>query len=204
MQEFNFPELPFQDDFGPSKTNDVILTTVNSQPLEGTPFIAPFVPVNMNIAEAAVAFAQLQPNDIVMDLGCGDGRILALIQKSVQKVIGVEYDIKLVEYARMKHPQIEIIHADMFDIDLDFYNVTCLILYLLPEGLSKLVPKLSRWIKMDFKVITIGYSIPNLSISETLEVEHKGSFMGGAESNKQKIFKYTMVDFGLLLLGDGK
>ena len=50
---------------------------VNTMPLDDTAFVAPFVACTDKIARQAVELAGLRATDVVVDLGCGDGQILA-------------------------------------------------------------------------------------------------------------------------------
>ncbi|KAI8901720.1 hypothetical protein BC833DRAFT_576398 [Globomyces pollinis-pini] len=194
-------ELPFFNeefiDMEMDIKSEFIITKVNSIPLANTPFIAPYVPVNLLVCEAAIKFANIQSIDTLVDLGCGDARILAMALESIpspKHVIGVEYDELLVAHCQAKHPAMEIIHADMFTIDLDSLNASVAILYLLPTGLGKLSTLLFKWLNthVDRRVITIGYGIPNWIASNTLDVPmSEGGFMGGSENDLQTIFYYT-------------
>jgi hypothetical protein len=148
------------------------ITIVNSKPLEG-PFIAPFVPAPYSVIQEAFSFADLSSDDVLVDLGCGDGRILvaALNHLPLKLCIGVELDPVLVSHMSESHQQLiekgelKILCKDMFTIDhsLDLNGSTIIILYLLPRGLELLKPILNAWLSFNPKVrriVTITYSIP--------------------------------------------
>ena len=153
--------------------------------MDGTDFIAPFVPCSHETARAAIEFANVDSNDILVDLGCGDGRILseALLSQDAQKrpsrVVGVELDPFLAKHLqdtlilKFKDENVTIIEGSMFDVDLEKLNATVLILYLLPMGLDRLKPQLHDWLYKEHvdsnpnsnsnkrRVVTITYSIPD-------------------------------------------
>src|SRR5947208_12296682 len=54
------------------------------------------------IVDKMLELAEVRPDDIVYDLGCGDGRIVIAAAKKygVKKAVGIEIDPKLVEQAR--------------------------------------------------------------------------------------------------------
>jgi hypothetical protein len=187
-------ELPFfgEDEIPKAPCMQILQTKVNSQPMENTPFIAPFVPVNIQVCRNAIEFAALQQDDILVDLGCGDGRILVEASSRVRKAIGIEYDEFLVAHVQKEHPEIDIRHQDMFTVDLVDLGATVLILYLLPQGLGKLHNLLSRWLSSNssHRCITIGYSIPEWNVVKEEHVVSQGSFMGGTSSDHQSIYWY--------------
>ncbi|KAH6561285.1 hypothetical protein BASA50_000566 [Batrachochytrium salamandrivorans] len=73
----------------PSLCNPIPYTLVNSRPLTDTPFVAPYVPLNPSITATALALAGVDSSDTLVDLGCGDGRILvaALQDPSEQSLL---------------------------------------------------------------------------------------------------------------------
>lgn len=162
-------ELPFcASIFEASEPVFIQRTLVNTMPLDGTKFIAPFVKCTNSLARHAISFAKITPDDVILDLGCGDGQLLwtTLREVSPRKLIGVELDPFLFERATELRKgcaaDVELIHGDMFAFDYDAAGVTVMILYLLPAGLEKLKPKLLSWLSKGNRVITIRYEIPEL------------------------------------------
>jgi len=94
---------------------------------------------------------RLGPNDVLADLGCGDGRILIqAVRRSGCRAIGVEIDPEMADRARQAvaiaglSDRIEILTCDVLDFDPEAYGVTAITAYLYPELLAKLTPKLLR------------------------------------------------------------
>jgi len=56
--------------------------------------LAPFNPTNETGQQVALELLQLAGNDVLFDLGCGDGRFLLTAAKAVEglRCIGIEYD----------------------------------------------------------------------------------------------------------------
>lgn len=91
---------------------------------------------------------QLQPTDVVADLGCGDARILiAAVRRYKCRGVGIEIDSAIAENARRRvraagmSSQITIITGDALQFDPDRHGVTAVTAYLYPELLRKLLPK---------------------------------------------------------------
>ena len=58
--------------------------------------IVPFVPTPLDVAQKMLEIAKAQPNDVVYDLGSGDGRIVILAaQKFGARAVGVELNSDL-------------------------------------------------------------------------------------------------------------
>jgi hypothetical protein len=198
--------MDFELDLSYSKGSEIInsgsiLTIVNSQPLENTPFIAPYVPIAPAVCKKAIALAEIQPHDVLLDLGCGDGRILTIALDSdtpPSRAIGVEYDKLLCAHVLKQHPRFEIIQADMFKVNIIDLKATVMILYLLEAGLGKLKPVLIQWFAdLDGakRILTVGYPIPGIKEKHYgLELCDDG-FMGGDVVEKQKIFYYDRSCF---------
>lgn len=165
------------------------ITIVNSKPLEG-PFIAPFVPAPFSVIQESFQFAELLSDDVLVDLGCGDARILvaALNYLPLKLCIGVELDPVLVSHINDSHQEfiqegkMLILCKDMFTIDhsIDLEYSTIMILYLLPRGLELLKPMLHSWLSSNPKIrriITITYSIPGLDAVDGRQVGNHWLFL---------------------------
>jgi ubiquinone/menaquinone biosynthesis C-methylase UbiE len=89
----------------------------------------------------------VSPEDVVYDLGCGDGRIcVAAAQRFGCKATGVEIEEDLIEQFKAlvaKHrldETVRIIHGDLLELDLS--DATIIVLYLLSESIELIKPKL--------------------------------------------------------------
>ena len=144
--DFGKPALPF------------IKTEVNSTPLDCSLYIAPYVPSTDSISRQAIAFAGLGDNDILIDLGCGDG---ILFKYANCPSIGVELDLELYKYCIENYPHVKMLNCDLFTVDLVDLRVTVAVLYLLPAGLKRLQTTLKNWLETNrsFRVVTIFYQI---------------------------------------------
>ncbi|KAJ3216879.1 hypothetical protein HK099_005687 [Clydaea vesicula] len=174
--------------------NPIPFTLVNNIPMDGTNFIAPYVAVPESVAIEAIKFANLNNEDCLVDLGCGDGRILYLAHQEVSglKSFGVELDPYLAMFAsnKVKNLNCIIIEKNMFEVNLLELKATCLILYLLPLGLEKLKSNLKEWFEKEntsnFKrIVTINYKIP--------DCEHEFEKCVISLSNSYNLFSYQNI-----------
>lgn len=112
--------------------------------------------------ERAFDLASLAEGDHLVDLGCGDGRVLlrAAVLRGA-RVTGVELDAELAEAARRllaQHQAVgEVIEADFAVVPLDDADVV--FAYLSPSTLQRLRPALAS-LRPGARVVTTGYAIP--------------------------------------------
>eukprot|EP00397_Hematodinium_sp_SG-2012_P066821 GEMP01101393.1.p1 GENE.GEMP01101393.1~~GEMP01101393.1.p1 ORF type:complete len:137 (+),score=28.38 GEMP01101393.1:287-697(+) len=86
--------------------------------------LAPFNPTNTVVVDWAIEQLALTPDDLFIDLGCGDGRVVSAAQSHC-RAIGVDYDETLVNRARQRCGDgAELMHANVLDahiVDLVSY-----------------------------------------------------------------------------------
>ncbi len=120
-----------------------------------------FVPTPQAVVDKMLEMVKLTKNDLVYDLGCGDGRIV-ITAASKYGCHGVGYDIdpqrviESMDNVKLKNVQdlVRIEQKDVFTLDLSKANV--ITLYLLPRLNVQLIPQLlklkpgSRIVSHDF------------------------------------------------------
>jgi len=106
-----------------------------------------FTPTRHNIADAMLQLAKVGPDDVVYDLGSGDGRIpIIAAQKYGARGVGIEIDPKLVELSWRIANEAEVanrvsfIVGDLFTADLS--KATVVTTYLSQSIMKLLEPKL--------------------------------------------------------------
>jgi SAM-dependent methyltransferase len=112
--------------------------------------------------ERAFDLAGLQAGEHLVDLGCGDGRVLLRAGALREaRVTGVELDPDLAASARallVEHGvEGEVHEADFADVDL--HNVDVVFAYLSPATLQRLRPRFEA-LRPGTRVVTTGYAIP--------------------------------------------
>jgi hypothetical protein len=104
-----------------------------------------WVPTPAALVEKMLDMAKVTPQDIVMDLGSGDGRNIIAAAKRGATAIGVEYNPEMVAISRQEAEKQGVadkatfIQGDMYEADIS--KATVLALFLLPHNLNKLTPK---------------------------------------------------------------
>ncbi|WP_103027884.1 SAM-dependent methyltransferase [Salinibacter altiplanensis] len=110
---------------------------------------APYVSTSQRVVNQMLEAANVTSDDVVFDLGSGDGRIpIAAAQQHGARGVGVEIDPDLIAKARENaetagvSDRVEFRQGDLFEADLS--DATVVALYLWPEINVKLRPKLLR------------------------------------------------------------
>jgi SAM-dependent methyltransferase len=125
--------------------------------------LGPFVPTPMPIVRKMLELAEIKRDDLVYDLGCGDGRIVIKAARLYgAHAVGIEYDRRLCEEARRLAERagvsalVEIRHQDIFASD--FSDATVVMLYLLP-GSNKILEQKLRGLRHGTRIVTHDYGI---------------------------------------------
>ena len=125
----------------------------------------PFVPSPMDVVKRMLEIAEVKPNEVVYDLGCGDGRIpIAASRLFDARAVGVELQRELAEktMARVKNlelcDRVRIVNDNLFNVSLREADV--ITLYLTKEALAVLKPKLQMELKPSARVVTHDFKIP--------------------------------------------
>src|SRR5688572_20020589 len=105
-----------------------------------------WVPTPAEMVERMLDLAGVTPKDVVMDLGSGDGRNVIAAAKRGARAVGVEYNADLVELSKKNADAAGVgdkatfVQGDMYEADVS--KATVLALFLLPENLRVLLPKI--------------------------------------------------------------
>lgn len=124
---------------------------------------APWWRTNAKTAKAICRLAKINKEDIVYDLGCGDGEVLLQSAKLGAKGVGIEIDPLRVLIAKLRvlknsfQEKISIKRKNFFDVDISMASV--IIVYLVPKTLDKLLPKFKKELKKGTRIVSYKYKI---------------------------------------------
>ncbi|MCX7975382.1 MAG: class I SAM-dependent methyltransferase [Candidatus Aminicenantes bacterium] len=127
--------------------------------------LAPFVPTPMEVVERMLAMAAVTKDDLVYDLGCGDGRIVVTAAKKYgAKGVGIDLDPRRIAESLDRAKREGVAHLVRFEqqdvMKADFSKATVVTLYLLPESNELLRPLLEKQLKPGVRVVSHNYEIP--------------------------------------------
>jgi SAM-dependent methyltransferase len=135
------------------------------------PDLAPFVTSPMIVVEKMFEMVNLTKDDIVYDLGCGDGRIVILAAKKYgARGVGIDIDAQRIKESRAYAKNAGV--SDLVEFHLqdvmkaDISEATVVTLYLLPESNALLRPLLEEQLKPGARVVSHNYNIPGWDTKE--------------------------------------
>lgn len=105
-----------------------------------------WVPTPQSLVDMMMDVAKVTPDDVVIDLGSGDGRTVITAAKRGAKAMGIEYDPNLVELSKRNAAKEGVtdkatfVKADLFESD--FSQATVITMFLLEDLNLQLRPKL--------------------------------------------------------------
>ena len=121
--------------------------------------------------------AQIQAGERVVDLGCGDGRILIRAEKEFHaKAEGYEISRFVWFFAQINRflhrSKIQLHRKDFFQANLCKADVV--FCYLLPSVMQQLSPKFRKELKKGCRVISASFKIPDFKPSKTSHIKTRG------------------------------
>ncbi len=124
----------------------------------------PYVPTPWVIVQEMLKLADIRGEDVVYDLGSGDGRLVITAAKRFgARGVGVELQRELVEMARVSAERegvadrVKFVQGDLFETDIRSANVV--MLYLLPRFVTRLVPKFRAELKPGTRIVSHDYPL---------------------------------------------
>lgn len=127
-------------------------------------FDVPFVPSATAVLNAMFDFAKVTPDDTVVDLGSGDGRIvITAAQRFGAQGFGVDLNEDLVKIANARAARAGVADRAKFYVrDLfqtDIREATVLTMYLLPDVVMSLRPKLLADLRPGTRIVSHDYHL---------------------------------------------
>jgi SAM-dependent methyltransferase len=135
----------------------------------------PYVPTPQPVVDEMLKLAQVKKEDVVYDLGCGDGRIVVTAAKQFgARGIGVDIDPERIKDSKANAQKagvtdrVKFVQSDLFKMDLK--DATVVTLYLLPEINLKLRPKLFRELKPGTRIVSHDFDMNEWKPEKTVRV----------------------------------
>jgi SAM-dependent methyltransferase len=139
-----------------------------------------FAPTSEPVVYEMLQLANVTRDDVVYDLGSGDGRIVILAaQKYGARGVGIELDSKLVAIARRTAREIGLdsrvafVEGNLFTTDIS--EATVVTLYLSTAVNRDLEPKLRRELKPGTRIVSHQFPIGRWAPDRTLRSNEDGT-----------------------------
>jgi SAM-dependent methyltransferase len=124
-----------------------------------------FVPTRPAVVNAMLTLAGVTKNDVVYDLGCGDGAIIVAAGKLGARAVGVDIDPERVTNAERNikdagvGSRVSVILGDIFDPKLKISEATVVTLYLLPRLNAQLAPRLKAELRPGTRIVSNSFDM---------------------------------------------
>ena len=127
-------------------------------------FRAPFAVTPPDVVDQMLRLARIGPQDVVYDLGCGDGRIvIAAAEKFGARGVGVDIDPVRVAEAQANARRAGMEHLVTFKVqdalDTDVSDATVVTLYLVSALNVKLRPRLTSQLRPGARVVSHNFAM---------------------------------------------
>jgi ribosomal protein L11 methylase PrmA len=141
-----------------------VCVELSAQVTEQSRSLAPYVPTPQDVVERMLTLAEVGRNDVVYDLGCGDGRIvITAARKFGARGVGVDIDpdrIKESEVnAKTAGVQDRVTFKQQDAMTVDLSPATVVTLYLLSASNLKLRPILTKQLRPGARIVSHAFSM---------------------------------------------
>jgi len=134
-----------------------------------------YVPTPQEVVDAMLQVAKVTKNDVVYDLGTGDGRIPVTAAKTYgARGVGIDIDPQRIKEATENvqkngvGDRVRIIQGDLFETNIS--EATVVTLYLLPSLNQKLIPKLNKELKPGTRIVSHAFDMGDWKPEQELDV----------------------------------
>ncbi len=123
---------------------------------------APWVPTRKRDVSALLDDCELEPGDKFVELGCGDGRLLAEAAKRGAKAVGYEINPLLWLVATVRNiarlSKVRVRLGSLWRADIS--NADVVMLFLMPKAMTRLERKISSEMKPGSRLVCYIFGLP--------------------------------------------
>jgi precorrin-6B methylase 2 len=161
----------------------VSVVGAQSPTTEKKPLDVPYVPTHESLVEEMLSMARVTGNDVLYDLGSGDGRIvIAAAQQFGARGLGIELDGALVEKSRKNAELAQVSSRASFvqgdALTADISRATVITVYLLPALMEKLQSRFINQLAPGTRIVSHAFTMagwaPDRSETVRITQRHPG------------------------------
>jgi SAM-dependent methyltransferase len=159
----------------------IVIAAFAARTLPGQKRLAPYVPTPQYVVEKMLELAQVTSNDVVYDLGCGDGRIVITAAKKYgAHAVGIDIDPERIRESEAKAREAGVEGLVTFRLEdamkADVSAATVVTLYLLSSSNEALRPILTRQLKPGARILSHAFGMGNWQPDKIEQVPHESGF----------------------------
>ena len=141
-----------------------------------------FVPTPQEVVDAMLKLAKVTANDVVYDLGSGDGRIPITAARTYgARGVGIDIDPQRIKEATANlqaagvGDKVRFLNQDLFTTNIS--EATVVTLYLLPSLNLKVLPKLNSELKPGTRVVSHAFDMGDIKPQQTQNVNGRTIYL---------------------------
>jgi ribosomal protein L11 methylase PrmA len=141
-----------------------------------------FVPTPQEVVDAMLKLAKVSANDVVYDLGSGDGRIPITAARTYgARGVGIDIDPQRIKEATENlktsgmGDKVRFLNQDLFTTNIS--EATVVTLYLLPSLNLKVMPKLNAELKPGTRVVSHAFDMGDIKPQQTQNVNGRTIYL---------------------------
>jgi precorrin-6B methylase 2 len=147
------------------------------------------VPTPIDVVARMLVEARVNQDDVLYDLGCGDGRIVVEASKTYGcRAVGYDISVRKVAQSKEnidKHGLASLARAELRDIfEVDLSGASVITLYLLPELNEQLIPQLEK-LKKGSRIVAHEFPIEGIQHDRIVNLKSEG------DNVPRKIYLYS-------------
>lgn len=142
----------------------------------------PYVPTPAPIVEAMLKLGRIQASDFVIDLGCGDGRIVVMAAaKFGARGMGYDLNPERISEANANAKaagvtdRVKFVEKNLFVAEVK--DASLVTLYLLPDVNLQLRPRLLKELKTGSRIVSHSFDMGEWKPDEKLEINGKTLYL---------------------------
>lgn len=170
------PQRTFETDTSTAPATNAPTTGSDESIVQVQERDVPFVPTPNTVVAEMLRIADVNENDVIYDLGSGDGRIvIAAAQEYGARGVGVDIDPELVEEANQNaeaagvSDRAQFVQQDLFETNISEASVVTL--YLLQDVNLRLRPKLLEELQPGTRIVSHAFDMGDWEPEEVVQVD---------------------------------
>jgi len=156
----------------------------------------PYVATPYEIADEMVRLADVKSDDVVYDLGCGDGRlVIAAVRKAGCRGVGIDIDPERIKESRKNaiiagvQDRVRFVEQNFFDSDVR--EATVMLIYLFPDVNIRLRAKFLKEMKPGSRLVSHAFDMGDWKPDNTASIRAQRVYCWVIPANATGTWKWN-------------